>query len=356
MMPVNSLSRHPAAMPSLPTDPSLRNSLYVPTLLPALEDLLARGVPEERLEAVFQRRLDELRTSFLRVPLFMSRRFWALAEEATGDPAIGLELGCGQLSRVPSTLSYLFDVSASLEQGFGYLVDYLHRFNGHFRAQIVVEGDEVQVQLHDCGSLAAPAALFDYVLGGLCSLVRRKLLAAGSQPTPLRRLSMARPLPATAERYRLALGVPLDWQQPVHALHFDRELFVNALSVADPGMLETLLAIAEQLPNQAQPSLLQQACDHIATSLAGDSSLEAFCASRHMTKRTVTRRLQAQGWRYSELLDEYRRYRAQDLLRDPARTQVDIAEELGYCDLSSFSRAFGRWYGCSPGAWREADG
>ncbi|WP_162935017.1 AraC family transcriptional regulator [Pseudomonas cavernae] len=333
----------------------MRNSLYMPLLVPALEDLLTLGVAVERVEAVFKRSLSELRQPLVYVPLLMSRRFWELAVAASGDPGIGLELGRGLLSRLPNNLTYLFDVAPSLAEGFGYFVDFLPGFYGHFEAEVLLGEDEVQVRLHDRGSLKASPAVLDYLLSGICSLVRRKVVALGLRDSPLRRVSLAHAAPAGPARHAAAWQLPVSWGQAFHALHFDRALFLRPLSPGNEGMIATLLALTGQIRQNNHPTLLVQVCDHISTHLSGDSSLESFCLQHHMTKRTVTRRLLAQGWRYSELLDAFRSYRAADLLRDPAQALVDTAEQLGYRDLPSFSRAFTRWYGRSPGAWREAE-
>ena len=68
-----------------PRSADLSNAFYAPTLLPAIEELLARGVPGDELEACFRRTLLELRTPLVRVPLFLSRRFWDHAEAASGE-------------------------------------------------------------------------------------------------------------------------------------------------------------------------------------------------------------------------------------------------------------------------------
>ncbi|OJA24332.1 hypothetical protein BGV47_31550 [Burkholderia ubonensis] len=47
------------------------------------------------------------------------------------------------------------------------------------------------------------------------------------------------------------------------------------------------------------------------------------------------------------LLDEGTTFRA--LLGDERPTLTEVAERLGFSDLSSFSQAFKRWYGVAPG-------
>jgi AraC-like DNA-binding protein len=66
--------------------------------------------------------------------------------------------------------------------------------------------------------------------------------------------------------------------------------------------------------------------------------------------------LKALGWSFSELLDEYRRYRAEDFLQGTDLELVEISDRLGYSDVQSFNRACLRWLGCAPGAWRARQG
>jgi AraC-like DNA-binding protein len=53
-------------------------------------------------------------------------------------------------------------------------------------------------------------------------------------------------------------------------------------------------------------------------------------------------------------LDQVRFERARKLLADRRACIIDVAFELGYTDQSNFSRAFRRWAGISPGAYRQA--
>jgi AraC-like DNA-binding protein len=48
------------------------------------------------------------------------------------------------------------------------------------------------------------------------------------------------------------------------------------------------------------------------------------------------------------LLGSLRQQRALALLEDTSLSMSEIAERLGFSDLSSFSQAFKRWFGVSP--------
>ncbi|MBO3275882.1 AraC family transcriptional regulator [Pseudomonas schmalbachii] len=331
------------------------NAFYAPILLPVIEELLGRGVAQASIEERFRRSLFELRTPFVRVPLFLSRRFWALAGTAAGEAHIGL-----RARRFASTqtngMTYLCEVAPSLQAACAYFIEYFPFFSGHLRAELRSDGAGVELLLLEQGTLRCPLQARDYTLAGICNLLRRKLRFGGSNLDPILSIALPGAEPPSAAIYREALGAPVHWGEPDIAIRLDPQLFSRELVPASPMLESTLVGLLEQARCSTQATLLEDACDHIARELPAGASFQSFCSARHLTERTAARRLLAQGWRYSELVDEYRRYRALDLLAEPGLGLAEITDLLGYGDLQSFSRAFVRWHDCTPGAWRDRPG
>ncbi len=69
--------------------------------------------------------------------------------------------------------------------------------------------------------------------------------------------------------------------------------------------------------------------------------------------RTLQRRLAEEGTSFFELLDSWRFETALRLLELPGKSVGEIAEETGYRDPAHFTRAFRRWTGQTPAAYRE---
>lgn len=69
---------------------------------------------------------------------------------------------------------------------------------------------------------------------------------------------------------------------------------------------------------------------------------------------TLIRRLKLENTSYKTLVEELRKQQALAMLGDGARSIESIAYQLGYSDVSNFSRSFKRWYGCTPGAYRKS--
>lgn len=69
--------------------------------------------------------------------------------------------------------------------------------------------------------------------------------------------------------------------------------------------------------------------------------------------RTLRRWLREEGTSFREILDRIHFEGAEERLRDPTLSLVEISAELGYADQANFTRAFHRWTGETPGAYRR---
>lgn len=89
--------------------------------------------------------------------------------------------------------------------------------------------------------------------------------------------------------------------------------------------------------------------------LVGQEPLHAELAAELLrtSVRTMERRLQDVGLTWRGLYDQILCDAATHRLYEPERSVTDIAHELGYSDSGNFSRAFKRWTGITPSAFRR---
>jgi AraC-like DNA-binding protein len=78
-----------------------------------------------------------------------------------------------------------------------------------------------------------------------------------------------------------------------------------------------------------------------------------IAASYQISARTLRRKVELEGTRLVDVLNRVRFDRARELLRVHRAPIREIAESLGYREVSSFQRAFKRWAGIGPGEYRE---
>mgnify|MGYP000214467844 FL=1 len=82
-------------------------------------------------------------------------------------------------------------------------------------------------------------------------------------------------------------------------------------------------------------------------------SLETLAEQLCMSPRTLSRQLKARNISYKTILEEERKKRAIQQIQDHDIPLDQLAEQLGYQDASSFSRAFKKWVGVPPNQFKE---
>jgi len=93
----------------------------------------------------------------------------------------------------------------------------------------------------------------------------------------------------------------------------------------------------------------------LRTELLRDSCSAATIACLFsMHRRTLHRHLRTDGFAFRQVADEIRFEIACKLLMTTDMTLGRVAAALQYSELSAFTRAFRRWSGQTPSAWRSA--
>lgn len=146
---------------------------------------------------------------------------------------------------------------------------------------------------------------------------------------------------------------------PCAEILIDADTWSGAATKADPYLHATLKRMADQL-ELARPgdSTLERALRaRLRAALAQGNADPARMASLlGVSERTLQRRLAECGRNYTTIVDDFRREESARLLCDRSVPLIEVANRLGYAEQTSFTRAFRRWMGVTPSAWREAKG
>jgi AraC-like DNA-binding protein len=161
--------------------------------------------------------------------------------------------------------------------------------------------------------------------------------------------------PAAPLAWRRGFGAPVLFDATAAEIWFDASWLVQRPPLADPAQQIALLRVAQQTDAELALPMAERA-RHVARALvmtgalSGDHLAEAF--SLHT--RTLRRRLAVEGASLQSIAAEVRFDVARQLLRETRVPLAEIAELLGYADLTAFVRAFRGWANCPPGQWRTA--
>lgn len=136
------------------------------------------------------------------------------------------------------------------------------------------------------------------------------------------------------------------------------ELWDRPVASADAGLLAILDAHAAAVlpPEGVGEVWLSRVLAYLRRNLAGGPPSVAACArATGLPVRSLQRRLEEAGTTYRAVLDSLRQEEARRLVRETDRSFDEITFLLGYADRRGFVRAFARWTGRTPSAYRSGE-
>lgn len=285
-----------------------------------------------------------------RVPREALNRLWALAVEATGDPAFGLETPRFMAQTTFHALGYAVLASVTLRDAFERMIRYRRLIGDVLRLELVDAGDRYRFVIDVSANPEVPFQAVDAIAA---TWVRQARLLHGARPcTPLA-VTFARPAPADLEPYARTLRAPVHFAAAWNALEYARADVEDPLPAGNAelarGNDEVLVRHLARLEESRVSSRVERAL--LDTLPDGPPSKTELARGLGMSARNLQRHLATEGTSFKELLNAARVSLARDYVREGRLTVTEIAFVLGFADTSTFSRAFKRWTGLSPRQW-----
>jgi AraC-like DNA-binding protein len=325
---------------SFPAGPALQLIRVVERLGFSAEQLLrGLGFSEELLE------VPGARLSADTVRALVER-----ARELTGEPGLGFYLGLEKRVTNYGYLGFAAMSAASVRQALELTVRFVPAQTGAFSVRLQVEGGlaALAIDLHtDFGSVE-DVFLFNVVV----TLWQLGRALTGKDLGGLTELTI--PEPRYYRRF-VELLPNVRFEQPANRLVFDAALLDLPLVSADRAALRLAREHCEvELDASiADSGLLPRVRAILARASEAAASVAEVAAAMGMSPRTLKRRLAAHGVSFSALLADARRDSALRLLSASALSVDAIAQRLGYSTAPNFIRAFRRWTGRTPSAYRR---
>jgi AraC-like DNA-binding protein len=287
------------------------------------------------------------------LPLAAWVRALELAAFACNVDNFGLRYGLAGRPEVFGALGAAWVAAPTLGQAIGQLVAL---FPSHQQAtSLLLTRDggmcKLSYRILD-GSIVERRQDAEAALGRLLGLLRVCLSSAWYPEE----VHLEHPRPRVWREHEAAFGAPLYFGRPANALCFRSDLLAQPMPGANAllgrELRGQLLAAGAQ---GADVRLADQVRGHIRSMLPeGPPAIGQIAASMDMPRWTLQRRLANEGVVFSDLVDSVRRELAALYVRQLHVPITEIAELLGYSELSAFSRAFSRWFAASPRSVREA--
>jgi len=285
------------------------------------------------------------------IPFAAADRLLGECVKATGCAHFGLLVGGGWGLSYFGALGQLMQHSRTVGEALGNMAVY-QRLNSDAGAAFLHEHEgtvSFGYAIYRKG-VRHPDQIYDVAVAVACNLVRE--LCGPRWAASEVAFSRAEPVDQTP--YRRHFRAPLRFDQDRSAVRFPADWQERAIPGADPERRRALAAALEAAESDSLVSHLHRALRLLL--LAGKSSGDELAQTLSLHRRTLNRRLQAQGTTFQKVLDEVRLEVARHLLEHTRVPINEIAATLCYAEVSAFIHAFRRWTGTTPAQWRKTAG
>ena len=330
--------------------------LFEPTTLAATARALAEAVEPYGCDAaaLFRRAgldVEAIGQPGARYSFRAMTRLWEEARVETGDPCIGLF--AGRKLRPPSLhalgLSWL--ASPTLLEGLQRIERYAHVASTAIEFEIRETEHRVDLVLRSAaGDLRLAPEAVDACFAVIVKMCRT-MTDANFAPIMV---SFTHPDYGHISQYIDFFSAPVEFSAREDALHFDAEVLRSPVPAGNRELAFANDRIAERYLATLNPDRVQDEVRKILLTLlpSGTGRQEAVAVALHRSVSSLQRQLNAEGVSYRQVLDETRHELAEQLVQEKRYSLSQIAYLLGFSDQANFSRAFKRWTGETPSAYR----
>lgn len=279
---------------------------------------------------------------------------WKQSVRFTQDPQFGLHFGESMQLAALGIIGQIVQSSGTVGEALHHAAGMTSLITDIFHFSVIPEGEYIKITL---SADAGKAALFPHVyrqMGDylLVFLVHELdgLLLRRIEP---RKVFVPYPIPDEPEYYRIfrcAARTAGEW-----SLVFDAGILNIPVLTANHEWQQFLLQqVGSMAPPVPHGTLHARIYQYLLMNSGFFSlTLEGVAANFNMSMRSLQRKLKEEGVTFLEIVNSVRQSLAIAYLETGQYQNKDIAFMLGYNEQSAFLRAFRRWTGDTPAAFRK---
>jgi AraC-like DNA-binding protein len=282
-------------------------------------------------------------------------RAWQIVPAWSGDPDFGLHAGESTPPGAYGVLEFATMSSPTARAALDRVVRYYRMLGAMADIGVRAEGERVSVAVSASAEVQR-ADMRHFVEHFYTLLVSRARMLVREDFAPLE-VRFAHPRPQSIAEHTRIFRAPVVFGQPKNELIVSEADLAAAMRTANPALSEFLEESSSTVLTKVEEAFDERVRHALRRALRqGDARLHTVARVMGTSARTLQRKLGERGLAYADLLDEMRAEAAAQHVREGHLSLGEIAFLLGFSHTSTFHRAFKRWTGTTPRAYRVAAG
>lgn len=309
------------------------------------------GLDPDRFRQTLGVSSETLRDVRARLPSRLADVAFERAAAQIADPAFALRAAdCWHPSNL-GTMGYAWLSSRTLHTGLKRMERFSRILGNRFSYRCVDEAAGVRfIYDHGRGEADVGPLMTDFTLSILIAMCR---INFGSRLSPAS-VCLRRPRPADPRPWLDFFGCPVAFDAANDSFLLDPQIAEAPLPSANIPLANTFDSIlTQQFAAFLEDDVVSRCKSYLLQQLtSGPPTAQDVSSALGLSQRSLQRRLAELGLTFQGVLDETRHELARRYLDDPDKSVTEITFLLGFSEQSAFTRAFKRWSGMSPSAYR----
>jgi AraC-like DNA-binding protein len=338
----------PAGTPPIPEIVSLRSG-GLRSSIDLLRDL---GHDPAPLVVASGLSLDVFQDPETAIPLAAGLRLASACVKVSGLPHFALLAGARHNLATLGLFGHFAQTAPDVRTAIHDIIGFLSVHDRFAEGRLVSAGETATLEyIFDYPTVMDTELVTDITIAAVTRMLRA---LCGDDWVPTR-VRLPRTRPANTQPFVDILGADVVFGAEFGAIEFPARWLRRTL----PGANETLRAYFGELvalARQASGSEVETVRRIVRIQLVGGKpTAERVAGALGVHRRTMARRLSAEGLTFKQLVRDIRFDMAHDMLTQSNAPMAQIAEMLGYSDQTVFSRAFSRRFGRPPSQLRKIE-
>lgn len=287
------------------------------------------------------------------IPFKSALTLMEISAKESGCDTFGLHLAEARLLSDFGPISLLLTHQPSMRMALQTIAQYRHLLNESLAMHIEDVGKTTLIREEIVSDSSGGTQQSTDMAVGVLMLIFRAILGQHWRPQAVH---FTHPANTDLQVHRRLFGCPLRFDSDFNGVVCLKADMDRSNERADAAMASYAQSFIEAIPKrgQGQSTVVQDVRRSVYLLLPmGRASVEQIASGLGVNVRTLQRKLDESGTSFSDVLNEVRCELAQRYITHTSYSMGRVAEQLGYSNLSSFTRWFNAQFDCAPTLMRE---